>query len=43
MRYVELMVYGRKSLKGRIVIPEGKMHSGWKGFRADLRHVVDPE
>ena len=36
------MVYGW-SLKGRIVIQEGKKQGGWKGFGAELRHVVDPE
>jgi hypothetical protein len=41
-RFVELMVYGKGGVKGRLVIPEGKKQGGWRGFSAELRHLLEP-
>jgi hypothetical protein len=42
-RFVELMVYGKVGVKGRLVIPEGKEQGGLWGFIAELRHVLEPQ
>lgn len=33
--YLELTEYGRNGCKGRLVIPEGRKQSGWRGFRGN--------
>ena len=42
-RFVELMMYGKGGVQGRLVIPEGKQQGGWRGFLAELRHVLEPK
>ncbi len=42
-RFVELMVYGKGGVKGCLVIPEGKQQGGWRGFSAELHHVLEPK
>ncbi len=40
-RFVELLVYSKGGLKGRLVIPEGQKQSGWWGFISKLRPVLE--
>ncbi|GMY33400.1 hypothetical protein FCV25MIE_28642 [Fagus crenata] len=42
-RYLEVVVYGKGGLKGRLVIPEGRDQGGWRGFGAELRTLLDSE
>ena len=42
-RYLEVVVYGKGGLKGRVVIPEGRDQGGWRGFGAELRMLTDSE
>ena len=42
-RYLEVVVYGKGGLKGRLVIPEGRDQGGWRGFGAELRILLDSE
>ena len=42
-RFIDVTECGRGGRRGRIVIPEGKRQSGWRGFLMELQLLLDPE
>ena len=41
-RYLEFTECGRGSSRGRVVIPEGRKQSGWRGFGKELQLLLVP-
>ena len=42
-RYLEFTECGRGSSRGRVVIPEGRKQSGWRGFGKELQLLLVPD
>ena len=42
-RYLEFTECGRGGSRGRVVIPEGRKQSGWRGFGKELQLLLSPD
>ena len=42
-RYIEITESGRAGMRGRVMIPEGRKLSGWRGFGKELQLLLNPE
>uniref|UniRef100_A0A2N9FIH8 Reverse transcriptase zinc-binding domain-containing protein n=1 Tax=Fagus sylvatica TaxID=28930 RepID=A0A2N9FIH8_FAGSY len=42
-RYLDIAECGRGGSRGRVVIPEGRKQSGWRGFGKELQLLLSPD